>query len=87
MVRASADYGIGLGDSRDVTEASTAYAQLRVAYFHAKLRHNVALAELARATGTLTSGAGHLYPTRSGQSAKPVQQERTPTDPAPRALP
>lgn len=72
MVRASADFGIGLGDSRDVTEAATAYAQLRVAYFNAKLRYNVGLAELARATGSFTSGDGRLYPTRSGPAAAPA---------------
>jgi outer membrane protein len=81
-VRASADYGVGLGSTRDVTDASAAYAQLRVAYFHAKLRHNVALAQLAKATGTLTSGDGRLYPTRPGRSSPRVESA-----PAPSAVP
>jgi outer membrane protein TolC len=76
MVRASADYGIGLGSSRDVTDASSSYAQLRVAYFHAKLRHNVALAELARATGTLTSSGGPLYPTRPASQRRPGREAK-----------
>jgi hypothetical protein len=39
--------------------------QLRIASFDAKFRHNVALAELARATGTLDDfGKSSLYPTR-----------------------
>jgi outer membrane protein TolC len=65
-VQASADFGIGLGSTRDVTDASAAYAQLKVAYFTAKWRHNVALAQLARATGTLTTSGGRLYPTQGG---------------------
>lgn len=76
MVRASADYGIGLGNSRDVTDASSSYAQLRVAYSHAKLRHNVALAELARATGTLTSSGGPLYPTRPASPTRPGREAK-----------
>lgn len=64
MVEASADYVAGLGDSLSVVDATRAYAELRVAGFDAILRHNVALAELAYATGTLASDALGLYPGR-----------------------
>jgi outer membrane protein TolC len=65
LVRASADHSIGFGDVRDVTEAATAYVQLRVAYFDAIFRHNVALAELAKVTGTLNDeGRNRFYPTK-----------------------
>jgi outer membrane protein TolC len=65
MVRASADFGVGLGGTREITDAASAYAQLRVANFHAKWRHNVALSLLAKATGTLTGDNRRLYPTRA----------------------
>ncbi len=64
MVRASADYAIGLGDSRDVADASDSFVRLRVASFDARLRHNSALASLAKATGTIASGRQRLYPPR-----------------------
>jgi outer membrane protein TolC len=64
LVRASADFSIGLGSSADVGDASQAYVQLRVASFDARYRHNVALAELARTTGTLGDSAQGFYPTR-----------------------
>jgi len=63
LVRASADFSVGLGDSRSVAESATAFSQLRVATFDAKFRHNVALAELARATGTLRVDNSRFYPT------------------------
>ncbi|MBK8014979.1 MAG: TolC family protein [Deltaproteobacteria bacterium] len=61
-VRASADYGIGLGTSRSIADAATAYVQMKVASLDAVYRLNVALAELAKATGTLTDGEGTIYP-------------------------
>jgi outer membrane protein TolC len=63
LVRASADYSVGLGDARTVSEAATAALQLQLANYEARYRHNVALAALAKATGTLTS-QGRFYPTR-----------------------
>jgi outer membrane protein TolC len=63
-VRASADYAIGFGDSRDVADSSTAFVRLRVAYLEAILRHNIALAELAKATGTLKASDSPFYPTK-----------------------
>ena len=64
LVRASADFSIGLGSSKDVADASQAYVQLRVAALDAAYRHNVALAELARATGTLGDSTHKFYPTQ-----------------------
>jgi outer membrane protein len=63
LVRASADFSVGLGDSRSVSEAADAFGRLRLAGFDAKFRHNVALAELARATGTLSPTSSRFYPT------------------------
>lgn len=63
LVRASADFSVGLGTSRDVSDAAEAYVQLRVAALDARYRHNVALAELTRATGTVEQGRGTFYPT------------------------
>lgn len=60
-VHASADYNAGLAHSRDVTDAISAYVQLRTALIEARYRHNVAMAELAHATGTLHEGS-RLYP-------------------------
>ena len=62
MVQASADYVAGLGDSLSLVDATRAYAELRLAKFDAAFRHNVALAELAYATGTLVSDPLGLYP-------------------------
>lgn len=75
MVQASADYSVGLGDSRSVTDAAQAYVQLRIAFFDAKFRHNVALAELARVTGTLTSDRAHYYPVSSASEAQASPSE------------
>jgi outer membrane protein TolC len=69
-VRAEADVAVGLGASRDVTDAARAYAELRVAYFDAAYRHNVALAELARATGTLNDPDSSLYPNGDDDDAR-----------------
>jgi outer membrane protein TolC len=64
MVRASADFSVGLGSSREVTDAARAYAELRMAAFDAVYRHNIALAALSKATGTLDSEGRGFYPTR-----------------------
>lgn len=64
-VEASADYSVGLGDVRDLTDATQAFVQLRVASYDAKYRHNVALAELERAIGGFDPAQSHpLYPCR-----------------------
>lgn len=62
LVRASADYGAGLGSSRDLTDAVQAYVLLKNAEIEAVYKLNVALAELAKVTGTLDSGTSSLYP-------------------------
>lgn len=64
LLRASADYSVGLGSSRDVADAAQAFLQLRIASFDARYRHNVALAALSRATGTLNDKPGGFYPTQ-----------------------
>ena len=62
MVRADADFSVGLGDVDEVTDAADAYVRFRVALMEAKFRYNVAMARLARATGTLGRPEGRLYP-------------------------
>lgn len=64
-VLASADYSVGLGDIRELTDSTQAFVQLRVAAIESRYRHNVALAELARATGSFQgAGVNPFYPTR-----------------------
>jgi outer membrane protein TolC len=62
MVQASSDYSAGLGDSRSLVDAVRAYAELRTAELEATYRHNVAMAELAHATGTLVDDQLGIYP-------------------------
>lgn len=62
LVRAEADAAVGLGPTSELTDAARAYVELRLASFGAAYRHNVALASLARATGTLGDPASTLYP-------------------------
>lgn len=66
MVRANADYQIGLDDSRSLTDAVQAYAVLRTQNLQARYGINVALAELAKAIGTLDAESA-LYPGASGK--------------------
>ncbi|MEY4549057.1 MAG: hypothetical protein RL685_5252 [Pseudomonadota bacterium] len=63
LVRASADFAVGLADGRGLNDAADAFGRLRLAALDARFRHNVALAELARATGTLVGGTSTFYPT------------------------
>jgi len=62
VVRASADFSAGLGDSREVTDAVAAYVRMKNNQLDAVYRLNTALAQLAKATGTLTDGSSFLYP-------------------------
>lgn len=62
VVRATADFSAGLGDSREVTDAVAAYVRMKNNQLDAVYRLNVALAQLAKATGTLTDGSSFLYP-------------------------
>lgn len=61
IVRANADYQVGLDDSRSLTDAVQAYAVLRTKNLQARYGINVALAELAKTTGTLNA-ENALYP-------------------------
>lgn len=67
IVQASSDYSAGLADSRSLVDAVRAYAELRTAELEATYRHNVALAELAHATGTLVDDELGLYPGKLAQ--------------------
>lgn len=85
-VRASADYAIGFGNVQELTESSTMYVQLRFAYFDAIFRHNVALAELAKATGTLNESNSRFYPTKD-QHARPPTLAKPPSTQPPKSPP
>ena len=62
MVQANRDYLVGLSDSQSLVDAVRAYAELRAAELEATFRHNVAMAELAYATGSLVGDRLGLYP-------------------------
>ena len=53
MVESSADYGVGLLDIKEVADAVGSYVALRTTVLRARYDRNVAMADLARATGTL----------------------------------
>jgi outer membrane protein len=61
MVQASADYTVGFLDVREVSDAVAAYVTLRTAVMRAAYEHNIAMAALAKATGTLDGDAALLY--------------------------
>jgi phospholipid transport system substrate-binding protein len=61
MVMAGTDYSIGFGDVREVSDAVTAYVALRTALMKAAFDHNVAMAALAKATGTLDGESDLFY--------------------------
>jgi outer membrane protein TolC len=61
MVEASADYDVGLGNIRELSDAVTSYVTLRTAVLKARYDRNVAMADLARATGTLDGNAQLFY--------------------------
>jgi outer membrane protein TolC len=63
VVRASADFGAGFGDSRGVVDAVQAFVIMKNNQLDAVFRLNTNLAQLAKATGTLTEqGPSFLYP-------------------------
>lgn len=74
VVVVSADYTVGLAGSAAVVDAFEVYAGMRVSHMDAQYRFNVAMAELAAATGTLDAEAGSLYP------GKPPAQAQSPGD-------
>jgi outer membrane protein TolC len=57
-VQADLDFTAGLTDARNLEDAVSRYTTLRLAQLDAVYRLNTALAELARATGTLTENGG-----------------------------
>jgi outer membrane protein TolC len=61
-VQAAADFSFGLGASSEVEDSTSTYVQLRLALLRARYNYNVSLASLAKATGTLTSPTGGVYP-------------------------
>jgi outer membrane protein len=61
MVQASADYAVGLLDLREVSDAVEAYVTLRTAVLQARFNHNVSMAALSRATGTLDGDSALFY--------------------------
>jgi outer membrane protein TolC len=76
MVQASADYSIGFLDVREVSDAVEAYVTLRTGLMKARFDHNVAMAALSRATGTLDGDADLFYlanptETRTQPEARP----------------
>ena len=61
MVQASADYSIGFLDVREVSDAVEAYVTLRTGLMKARFDHNVAMASLSKATGTLDGDSDLFY--------------------------
>ena len=61
MVQASADYSIGFLDVREVSDAVQAYVTLRTGLMKARFDHNVAMASLSKATGTLDGDSDLFY--------------------------
>jgi outer membrane protein TolC len=61
MVQSAADYSVGLLDLREVSDAVAAYVSLRTAVMKSHFDHNVGMAALSRAAGTLDSGGDDLY--------------------------
>jgi len=61
MVMAGTDYSIGFGDVREVADSVTAYVALRTAVMKSEFDHNVAMAALSKATGTLDGGSQLFY--------------------------
>ena len=62
LVQASADYAAGLADSKSLADSIEAYATMRVANLDAIKRFNIAMATLAKVTGTLVANESTLYP-------------------------
>lgn len=77
IVRATADYTIGLTESEQVADALEAYALLRVQAIESRYRYNVAMAELAKATGTLAAGGDRLYPGEASEHQPPADARAT----------
>jgi outer membrane protein TolC len=61
MVEAAADYDIGFLDIRELSDAVESYVTLRTAVIKARYDHNVGMAALSKATGTLDSDSNLFY--------------------------
>jgi ABC-type transporter MlaC component len=61
MVESSADYSVGFLDVREVSDAVEAYVSLRTSLLKAYYEHNVAMAALSKATGTLDGDSDLFY--------------------------
>jgi len=72
MVQASADYSIGFLDVREVSDAVQSYVTLRTALMKARFDHNVAMAALSKATGTLDGDSDLFYLARSDARTQEV---------------
>jgi len=72
MVQASADYSIGFLDVREVSDAVQSYVTLRTGLMKARFDHNVAMAALSKATGTLDGDSDLFYLARSDARTQEV---------------
>jgi phospholipid transport system substrate-binding protein len=61
MVQSSSDYSIGFLDVRELSDAVEAYVSIRTSLIRAYFDHNVAMAALSKATGTLDGDSSMFY--------------------------
>ena len=88
VVASGADYAIGLLDAREVSDALLAYTTLRTALLRARFDHNVAMASLNKATGTLDGDSQLFYlapPTSGGDKGAGGEEPHTQNLPPVRA--
>lgn len=79
VVAAGADYAIGLLDAREISDALLAYTTLRTQLLRARFDHNVAMASLNKATGTLDGESELFYlapPARGGDKGAGSEEPR-----------
>jgi outer membrane protein TolC len=61
MVQSSADFTAGFLEARELSDAVAAYVSLRTGVMKATFDHNLAMASLSKATGTLDNDSGLFY--------------------------
>ncbi len=83
MVQASADYSIGFLDVREVSDAVEAYVTLRTGLMKARFDHNVAMAALSKATGTLDGDSDLFYLAPPDTRTPSRTQSQTQQEPQP----
>jgi outer membrane protein TolC len=73
MVKASADQAIGMLPLSELSDAVEAYVTMRLALLQARFAHNVGMAALSRATGTLDGDDTRFYlaPPTGGEKETP----------------